>query len=429
MLLGLSMIQCYSGYKILKFGGSSLKSHKEIKNVAKIIIDSYKKEENPIVVCSACGDSTNKLLNLKRKTDFDEFKKYHYDIIKELDILEINDTKNKCKKLMENLYTTKFLTNEIKDEKYKDHVISFGEKLSTLILSNYLNKLGITAINYNSYDLGFITNNNFGNAKLLSCSEDKIKNNILGINHKKIPIITGFIAKSENDEITTLGRGGSDLTATMIGKCINAEEVQVWKDVDGIYTCDPKIIKESKLIDKINYNDASEMAKYGAKILHPIALKPCKDKNIPVKVKNSYNSKSKGTIISDINNSKFTGLTYKNNIAIVKIYENDLDTLLKCKNIDDIDVISIKDSEVCISINDNEIYKLNFLDNKIKIKTNLTSLRIINSNIKKNILDYKVKEYLKTHNVNIYLMNDKTLILEEKYLFVTLKLLHKLLIR
>lgn len=76
MLLGLSMIQCYSGYKILKFGGSSLKSHKEIKNVAKIIIDSYKKEENPIVVCSACGDSTNKLLNLKRKTDFDEFKKY-----------------------------------------------------------------------------------------------------------------------------------------------------------------------------------------------------------------------------------------------------------------------------------------------------------------------------------------------------------------
>lgn len=218
----------------------------------------------------------------------------------------------------------------------------------------------------------------------------------------------------------------------MIGKCINAEEVQVWKDVDGIYTCDPKIIKESKLIYKINYKDASEMAKYGAKILHPIALKPCQEKNIPVKVKNSYNTKSTGTIISNIHNNKFIGLTYKKNIAIVKIYENDLDTLLKCKNIDDIDVISIKDSELCISINDNEIYKLNFLDNKnrIKIKTNLTSLTIINSNMKKKkISDYKVKEYLKTHNINIYLMNDKTLILEPKYLFVTLKLLHKLLIR
>lgn len=188
ILLVLCVIKCYSGYKILKFGGKSLKSHKEIKNVAKIIIDSYKNKENPIVVCSACGDSTNKLLNLKRKTDFDEFKKYHYDIIKELDILEINDTKKKYKKLMENLYHKKFLTNEIKDEKYKDHVISFGEKLSTLILSNYLIKLGITAINYNSYDLGFITNNNFGNAKLLRCSEDKIKNKIFGINHKIIQI-------------------------------------------------------------------------------------------------------------------------------------------------------------------------------------------------------------------------------------------------
>ena len=377
-------------HKVLKFGGSSLKSHNEIKNVANIIIKSYKRNEEPIIVCSACGDSTNKLLELKRKIDYEEFKKYHYNIMKELEILEINETKKKYKELMDQLYKKKFLTNEIKDEKYKDYIKSFGERLSTLIVSNYLNKLGIKAKNYNAYDLGFITNNNFGNAKLLEDSEKKIKDNILEIINlkSKIPIITGFIAKSENGEITTLGRGGSDLTATIIGKCINAKEVQVWKDVDGIYTCDPKIIKESKLIEKINYNDASEMAKCGAKILHPIALEPCKEKNIPIIVKNSYNIKSQGTII---NNDKklITSLTYKKEIAIIKIFldeknKSDILGLLKRKNIENIDIISITNNELCISMNENEVYKLNFIEKiKIKIKSNVTSLTIINSNIGK----------------------------------------------
>jgi len=430
-------------HKVLKFGGSSLKSHKEIKNVANIIIKSYTKKENPIIVCSACGDSTNKLLEIKRKIDFEEFKKYHYNIIKELDILEVNKTKEKYKELMEQLYKKRFLTNEMKDKKYKDHIISFGERLSTMIISNYLNKLGIEANNYNAYDLGFITNDNFGNAKLLDNSEKEIKNKILEISNlkTKIPVITGFIAKSENGEITTLGRGGSDLTATIIGKCINAKEVQVWKDVDGIYTCDPKIVKESKLIDQINYNDASEMAKCGAKILHPIALEPCQEKNIPIIVKNSYNIKSQGTII---NNHKklITSLTYKKEIAIIKFFldeknKSDIFSLLKAKNIDNIDIISITDDELCISMNENEVYKLNFIEKiKIKIKSNLTSLTIINSNIEK--LSYilsNIYEYLEKNDIKVYKMSKISskkkiiLILESKYLFLTLNLLHKLLIK
>lgn len=437
----LIFISFAKSYKVLKFGGSSLKSHIEIKNVANIIIDFYKRKEEPIIVCSACGDSTNKLLEIKRKIDFEKFKRYHYDIMKELQILEINETKKKYKELMEQLYKKKFLTNEIKDKKYKDHIISFGERLSTLIVSNYLNKLGIKAKNYNAYDLGFVTNNNFGNAKLLEKSEKKIKDKILEIiNFKdKIPIITGFIGKSENDEITTLGRGGSDLTATIIGKCINAKEVQVWKDVDGIYTCDPKIIKESKLIEKINYDDASEMAKCGAKILHPIALEPCQEKNIPIIVKNSYNIKSKGTIINNDKKVITSLLTYKKEIAIIKIFldekkKSDIFDLLKKRNIDNIDVILITDNELYISMNENEVYKLNFLEEiKIKIKTNLTSLTIINSNNKLEYLS-NIYKYLEKNDIKVYKMSKISskkkiiLILESKYLFLSLNILHKLLI-
>jgi aspartate kinase len=428
------MVICDANYKILKFGGSSLKSYKEIKNVADIIIQSKKRNENPIIICSACGDSTNKLLNLKSKIDYENFKKYHYEIIKNLEIMDINNTKLKYKNLMENLYKKKFMNNEIRDNKYKDHIISFGEKLSTLIVSNYLNKLGIKSNHYNSYDLGFITNNNYGNAKLLNSSEEKIKNNILNLNKNCIPVITGFIGKSKNDDITTLGRGGSDLTATIIGKCINAKEVQVWKDVDGIYTCDPKLIKESKLIDKINYFDALEMAKNGAKILHPIALEPCIEKKIPVIVKNSYNIKSNGTLI---NNDKkwIRSLTYKTDIALIKINSKEnIFKILNDKNID-IDVINMSEKELCISINEKDLYKLNNINEKIKIKTNLTSLTIINSDIKNisNIISKSLK-ILEKNKIDVYLMSkislkkNITLILESKYLFIALSLIHKLLI-
>lgn len=434
--LFISFLVKINSHKVLKFGGSSLKSSKEIKNVANIIIDSKNRNENPIIVCSACGDSTNKLLNLKQKIDFDNFKKYHYNIIKELDILEVNNTKRKYKDLMERLYKKKFLNNEIKNEKYKDDIISFGERLSTMIVSNYLNKLGIKSKNYNAYDIGFITDNNFGNAKLLDDSEENIKTNILEIkNNNHIPIITGFIGKSKNNEITTLGRGGSDLTATIIGKCINAKEVQVWKDVDGIYTCDPKLIKESKLIHKINYNEALEMAKSGAKILHPIALEPCIDKNIPVIVKNSYNTKAKGTIINN-NNKLITGLAYKTDIALIKIYsKKNIFEILKDKDID-LDVINMTEDELWISINEKDLYKLNDLKEKVKIKTNLSSLTIINSDIKKisEILS-KMLQHLEKNDIKISLMSkislkkNITLILESKYLFTALSLIHRFLIK
>lgn len=429
-----------SSYKILKFGGSSLKSSKHIKNVANIIKDLKSKEKDLIIVCSACGDSTNKLLNLKRKIDYEIFKKYHSDIINELEIKE--NVKEEYKKLMKSLYKKKFLNYEIKDNKYNDNIVSYGERLSVLILSNYLKKIGIKSKNYNSYDLGFITNNNHGNAKLLETSEEKIKSNILNIERGIIPVITGFIAKSYTNNTTTLGRGGSDLTATIIGKCINAKEVQVWKDVNGIYTCDPKIIKESKLIQALNFNDALRMTKAGAKILHPIALEPCKERNIPVIIKNSYNKKAIGTVIND-NNKEYknlVGITYKTEVSIIKIHlkdnnKSDIFDYLKKRNIE-IDIINMSNNELHISINEKDLFQMNDLKERMNIKTNMISVSIISNkdNQISEILDKIYKKFEK-EEIKIYLMNkvslkkNITLILDSKYLFTALAIIHKLLVK
>lgn len=429
-----------NSYKILKFGGSSLKSSKDIKNVGNIIKDIKSKEKDLIVVCSACGDSTNKLLNLKRKIDFEIFKKYHSDIINELEIKE--NIKEEYKNLMKSLYKKKFLNYETRDNKYNDNIVSYGERLSVLIVSNYLKKIGIKSKNYNSYDLGFITNNNYGNAKLLESSEEKIKINILNIERGTIPVITGFIGKSNTNNTTTLGRGGSDLTATIIGKCINAKEVQVWKDVNGIYTCDPKIIKESKLIPVLNFNDALKLANTGAKVLHPLALEPCKERNIPVIIKNSYNIKANGTVINNNNKESkcWIGITYKTDISIIKIYLKDKNkskifNYLEKRDID-IDIINMSDKELYISINEKDLFKVNDLKEKMNIKTNMISLSII-SNKDNKILEIlnKIYKKLEKEEIKIYLMNKVslkkhiTLILDSKYLFTALSSIHKLLIK
>ncbi|MCL2472885.1 MAG: aspartate kinase, partial [Treponema sp.] len=148
-------------------------------------------------------------------------------------------------------------------------------------------------------------------AKLLSQADEGL-----------IQIVTGFIAKDEKGNITTLGRGGSDLSATMIGASCRAEEVQVWKDVDGILTADPRIVKNAKPVETVTYEAASELAYFGAQVLHPRAMQPCMRTGTPVRVKNSYNPEAQGTrIVLHLTEkqSPIQAITFRKNVTLVDI--------------------------------------------------------------------------------------------------------------
>jgi aspartate kinase len=146
--------------------------------------------------------------------------------------------------------------------------------------------------------LGFVSDSNYGQAELVKESWDYIPKKIAPvIKSGVLPVVTGFIARDTNGIIATLGRGGSDLTATMIAAACKAEEVQVWKDVDGILTADPRIVKNARPVENVTYDEASELAYFGAQILHPRAMQPCMKTGTPVLVKNSYNVEAPGTCI------------------------------------------------------------------------------------------------------------------------------------
>ena len=265
---------------VMKFGGSSVANAERIKHVASII-QAYK-EKKPLVVLSAMGDTTDHLLEaadmaVAGKVDISGVEALHYETVQILDIdrKDVDELLSELKILLTGISMLRELT-----KRTRDYLVSFGERLSVRIASDYLNKIGVEA---NFYDVW---------QTIPECLKDYKSGS-----DSRIPIVTGFIAKDKNGYITTLGRGGSDLTATMLGAAIGADEVQTWKDVDGILTTDPRIVKEARPVPIVTYEEASELAYFGSQVLHPRSMLPCRKTGTPVRVKNSYNIKSEGTLI------------------------------------------------------------------------------------------------------------------------------------
>jgi aspartate kinase len=181
-----------------------------------------------------------------------------------------------------------------------DYLMSFGERLSTPIVSFALQDIGIKSDHLTGKEAGILTDSNFGEARPLM---DTTK---LRVNHKLdpllkqdiVPVVTGFIGADQNGNITTIGRGGSDYTATIIAASIGAEEVWLWSDVDGLMTADPKIVKDAQVLKEVSFSEAMEMALFGAKYMHPRALEPVIDTKIPIRIRNTFNVKHPGTVIT-----------------------------------------------------------------------------------------------------------------------------------
>jgi len=310
----------------MKFGGSSVADASRLKHVAEIIKTQINRK--PALVLSAMGDTTDHLLAagdlaLKEgKVEIAQVEKLHLATIKALKLpvqKEIDALMDELKRLLSGVSLIRELS-----PRTKDYLVSFGERLSVRIAAAYFKTAGINAKAFDAWDLGFLSNSNFVGAELLKESWDLIPAKILPlIKSNVMPVVTGFLAKDDKGSITTLGRGGSDLSATMIAAACKAEEVQVWKDVDGILTADPRIVKNARPVHNVTYDEAAELAYFGAQVLHPRAMQPCMKTGTPVLVKNSYNMTAPGSKIeqtlSDKKSPPVRAITSKQKVTLVDI--------------------------------------------------------------------------------------------------------------
>lgn len=306
---------------VMKFGGSSVATAERIKQMVLIIRDRL--EQKPIVVASAFRGVTDELFTLANsalKGDeslFEKIRERHHRIINELELDSniVRDNLAELSVLLRGIGLVKELT-----PRTLDYVVSFGERLSTRILAAFFSKSGIPSEQYDAFDIGMITDANFGGANPLPEAETELKKHILRMT--KLPVITGYIGKTKGGDITTLGRNGSDYTATIVGAAVGAKEVQIWSDVDGIMTSDPRIVQNAKLISAVSFEEASELAYYGGKSLHPHSILPAVRKNIPVRVLNTFNPSGTGTSVLEKIQGERSGVkavAFKRNQFIVDV--------------------------------------------------------------------------------------------------------------
>jgi homoserine O-acetyltransferase len=305
--------------KILKFGGKSLANGEGISKVLDIIIDKKSKSENIAVVVSARGKATDELEDIltiaakngNYKPLLESFKNYQQDGYANVDLSEEFT-------VLDKLFEGVSLIGDY-SQKIKDQVLSQGELLSAKLIAAVLQEKGIAAQFTDSRKL-IKTDSNFGDAQPL---EQISKKNIVTYfkeNNETVNIITGFIGSNNNNETTTLGRNGSNYTASLIANYLDAEELQNYTHVDGIYTANPDLVPDAKKIDRLSFNEANEIANFGATILHAKTIIPLLEKNIPLRILNTFNHENQGTLITSKSNKEgIKTLSVLENVSLVNL--------------------------------------------------------------------------------------------------------------
>jgi aspartate kinase len=311
----------------MKFGGTSVATAERIRRVADIVRTHL--ERRPALVLSAMGDTTDHLLEageraLKEGTvSVETIEELHLGAVAELGLgsptaKEIGPLLGELRDLLVGVSLIRELTGRT-----MDYLVSFGERLSVRINAAWLNAAGIKAKALDAWDAGFLSDSQYAAAELADESWERIPRMLKPlIDEGVVPVVTGFIARDEKGNITTLGRGGSDLSATVIAAACGAEEAQVWKDVDGILTADPRIVGNARPVGTVTYDEAAELAYFGAQVLHPRAIQPCRRTGTTVLVKNSYNPGAPGTRIvpsMDRKTVPVRTITCKKNVTLVDI--------------------------------------------------------------------------------------------------------------
>jgi aspartate kinase len=301
---------------IMKFGGSVLNEPSKINNIVNICA-SFKNQngiKNDIIcVVSALSGVTDRILSLTDlimkgnreaiKVFVNDMKTIHINLIGKT--ITNSELQSEAKEIVlgvidefQDILDGLVLISEITPRSL-DHVLSFGERLTTPIVCYSLRNSNLKSEYYTGKDIGIVTDSNFGEARpLMDTTKLRVNAKILPLLQQDIiPVIAGFIGADQHGHITTLGRSGSDYTATIIASCINANEVYLWSDVDGLLTADPLIVDDARVLDEISFTEAAEMVLFGAKYIHPRALEPVMDSNIPLKIRNAFNLSHAGTTI------------------------------------------------------------------------------------------------------------------------------------
>lgn len=261
---------------VQKFGGSSVADAKKVMNVANRVVDTYKEGNNVIVVVSAQGDTTDDLIE-----------KAH----------EINENPSK---------------------REMDMLLASGEQISVSLLAMAIEKIGVPVISLTGWQAGFRTNSNSGNARIHKVDTERI---VSELDKKKIVIVAGFQGIDKYDDITTLGRGGSDTSAVAIAAAIHADKCEIYTDVDGVYTADPRIVKDAKKLDEITYDEMLELASLGANVLHNRSVEMAKKYNVKLEVKSSF-EKVPGTIVKEavsVEKMLIRGVARDNDVARISV--------------------------------------------------------------------------------------------------------------
>jgi len=298
---------------VIKYGGTSISTAKDIKAIAKYL-NSLSKKNQTIVVCSAMSGTTDDLIEIS-----ESIKKENKSKGEQLASKIINRHKQLAKQLIKKSDVQKKLLKKLDQDfsellalidgmvllgevtsRSMDYLISFGERLSIKLVSSALDDLGKKSIPLTGKEIGIVTDSNFGESKPLMDTTRLRTSKIVDalFSKKTIPVVGGFAGADQHGHITTFGRGGSDYSATIIGSSIKADEIWLMSDVDGLMTADPKIVKNTKLLKEVSYVEAIEMALFGAKQIHPRTFEPLLTKKIPMKIRNSFNVKNEGTLVS-----------------------------------------------------------------------------------------------------------------------------------
>lgn len=316
---------------VIKFGGTSVSAKRCIKTITAVV----KRElpRSPVVIVSAVSGVTDLLLSLQhctnreKKAVIETIKKKHKKLIAQLVVpaAQRQTMGRYVDQTLQRLQEIHFPKPWSKAS--VDTVLSFGEILSSSIITHALIRNGINAEQVIATNL-IVTDMNYGSAECLIDETETavVKKLIPLLQNDIVPVVTGFIGATKSGKTTTLGRGGSDYSAAIIGFCLSACEIQIWTDVDGIYTADPRIVKQAKRIPTISYNEASEMAFFGAKVLHPRTIRPAIKAAIPVHVLNTMHPDHPGTLITSKPNYKkpITAVSSKQNITLITMYSTDM---------------------------------------------------------------------------------------------------------
>jgi aspartate kinase len=299
----------------MKFGGSLLASHRGVKRAADLVMESRNRGDEIVVVVSALGDVTDLLLEAaegavawsekKIERTVRDLEEIHHSAVEETTSDErskgtlLREIDRTLGKLRQTLLGVSIL-GEL-SPRSRDMIVSFGERLSAPIVSSEIASRGVRSSSLSGGEAGIITDSSYGEAAPLHARTTKAVRRLLipRLSRGDVPVVSGFIAKSTEGEITTLGRGGSDFTATLLASALAADEVWIWTDVDGILTADPRVVKEPASVARLSYAEAEELAFFGAKNMHPLALGPARSAHVPVRIRSGFRADLPGTLICD----------------------------------------------------------------------------------------------------------------------------------